>query len=123
MRTRGTSIVCVGFALACGCVLASCRKSERPSDTPAKTSDQKSAAVDLASDAEIVAKLAKADALDGTSDRMIMRCAGCRLRMDGSAEHQLKVAGFKMRFCSEACKTGFAENTAEKIRNLEIPEG
>jgi len=70
----------------------------------------------------IAAKLAAADLLDGSEDQTVHKCSGCALNMDGNAEHAIKVGDYAMHFCSEFCTSGFAENTAEKITNLPVPE-
>ena len=94
---------------ACVCVaLCGCRKSE-PASTPEQI-------------AEVKARLASADALDGTVDQIVTRCATCKLGMDGSAKHELKAHGYTMRFCSGGCSKSFGKSLDASILALEIPE-
>ena len=73
--------------------------------------------------AEVEAKLAQADLLDGEADKIVMRCASCALKMDGSSDHALKVLDYTLYFCTERCAKSFAENTTKAVLALEIPEG
>lgn len=59
------------------------------------------AAADVAS---LQAILATADAADGTTDMVVSKCAGCRLGMDGKADHSLQAHGYTLHFCSDTCK-------------------
>jgi len=78
--------------------------------------------IDANVQAEVESKLAEADELDGTSDKIVHRCASCALGMDGKSEHSLEVTGYTLHFCSGHCKEGFAENVTKSILDLEIPE-
>lgn len=73
--------------------------------------------------AEVKAKLAKADLLDGKGDKIITRCASCALKMDGKPEHSLEVLGYTMYFCSDKCLKGFSANTMKSVADLVVPEG
>ena len=73
-------------------------------------------------DALLKVKLAAADQLDGTADKIVSKCASCALSMDGKKEHSLKVDEYTLYFCSEKCKSAFAENTIESIKSLKIPD-
>ena len=57
----------------------------------------------------MVEVLAKADALDGQSDKIVSLCASCALGMDGSKEHQLHVGEYTMYFCRDDCQQAFSE--------------
>jgi YHS domain-containing protein len=46
----------------------------------------------------------KADAADGTADKVVHKCAGCGLAMAGSAEHASSHEGVTFHSCSEGCK-------------------
>ena len=70
----------------------------------------------------VAAKLADADLFDGTEDRVISRCPGCALAMDGSADYALSVEGYELHFCSESCRHGFEDDLMANIGRLEIPE-
>jgi hypothetical protein len=71
---------------------------------------------------DVEAKLALADAFDGTVDGIVARCPGCALGMDGSAEHTLRVAGHELRFCSASCMESFADEPEARILALVIPD-
>lgn len=71
-------------------------------------------------DLEII--LAKADAVDGATDKVISKCAGCALGMPGSAAHAVKVGEYEMHFCSDDCKSGFSEEPEKAVMALQIPE-
>ena len=70
----------------------------------------------------VEAKLALADAADGTADKIVSRCAGCSLGMDGSSEHALELSGYELHFCSEGCKERFGAEPEKAILALAIPE-
>jgi hypothetical protein len=71
---------------------------------------------------EMQARLAMADEVDGTKDSIVERCAGCRLGMQGSAEHPLQVGDFEMHFCSADCRTRFAEDVEKSVLAMTTPE-
>jgi hypothetical protein len=71
---------------------------------------------------DLEAKLALADGFDGTADRIVSRCPGCALGMDGSAEHAMQLGGYELRFCSANCMNGFAANPQARVLDLVIPE-
>ncbi len=97
-----------------------CRK-EKPVQ---KESAKEEAEVEKDTDktAAVEAKLAEADALDGKTDKVVSKCAGCALGMDGKSEHALEVSGYTLHFCSEDCKTGFEKDTTKAILALKIPK-
>lgn len=92
------SVLMLLLALGCG------------GDTPAPTA--KAAPVDVA------AVLAKADAKDGTVDHTVAQCSGCSLAMEGNPLHALKTDGYELHFCSEGCKSNFAEHKDEGMAGL-----
>ncbi len=69
-------------------------------------------------EAAMVQVLAAADAADGSKDKVVAKCGGCKLGMDGSADHALKVKDYEMHFCSADCKSHFAENTEKAVMAL-----
>lgn len=85
---RTIQTVCLASLL----ILGACSKDKAPKEVPA---DQKG---------ELIARLASADAADGTTDKIVGKCATCALRMDGKAENELKLEGYTMHFCSSKCK-------------------
>jgi len=70
---------------------------------------------------EMAAILAKADALDGQTDKIVSRCASCALGMDGSKEHSLHVGEYTMCFCTDDCKKAFSEDIAKSVLGLKVP--
>lgn len=71
---------------------------------------------------EAILLLAKADSYDGEEDKVVGKCAGCALAMDGSKDHQLSYGEYKMNFCSQYCADEFGKETAAKIIALNIPD-
>ena len=72
--------------------------------------------------AQLTAKLAEADELDGKTDKVIEKCPGCGLKMDGKSEHALEVSGYKLHFCGASCQQEFAKDLTKSIEDLEIPK-
>jgi YHS domain-containing protein len=72
--------------------------------------------------ADVEARLAKADAIDGAVDKVVSKCPACRLAMDGKSEHALDVVGYKLHFCSDACKQKFEKDPAKEILAMVIPK-
>lgn len=79
------------------------------------------ASASAGSDAQVTAILARADAADGTSDKVVSKCAGCSLVMNGKAEHDLKAHGYTLHFCSGMCRDGFAKDTTKSILAMKLP--
>ena len=86
-----------------------CEKKQEPKQT------------DPATSAAVVAILAKADAVDGKTDKVISKCAACALGMDGSAEHALTMHEYKMHFCSAGCKTKYEKEGDKAIMSMKMP--
>ncbi|MFH1748174.1 MAG: hypothetical protein ABIG44_14150 [Planctomycetota bacterium] len=86
-------------------------------EEPAEERDPAEVMVETA----IAVKLALADKLDGTEDKIIERCVSCKLLMDGKEEHALEMYGYTFYFCSEKCSQSFAEKSKEVIMALKIP--
>ena len=70
---------------------------------------------------ELAAKLVLADALDGTEDKVVSKCASCALHMDGKAEHPVTLGDYSLHMCSTACQTNYADNPGEKLLAVTIP--
>lgn len=77
---------------------------------------------DTVNKGDVLAKLAKADAIDGSTDKVVTKCGGCALRMDGSDKHAINVSGYTMHFCSAKCKTEFSKDTIQSVMALTIPK-
>ena len=63
--------------------------------------------------------LAAADQVDGQADKVVAQCASCQLHMAGKAEYALQAGEYAMHFCSESCKTRFAEDMHASIQALQ----
>jgi Fe-S oxidoreductase len=57
---------------------------------------------------EVSARLAMADAQDGTVDKVVSNCAGCKLHMAGKKEHAAAVGDYTLYFC---------EHCVDKVKN------
>ncbi len=73
-------------------------------------------------DPKVAAVLAKADGVDGKTDKVVSKCAGCALGMDGDAKHASTVSGYKLHLCSEHCKAQFDKNPGKVILALKVPK-
>jgi len=105
--------------------LAGCGKEEAATkDTEAKAKEAAGLVTGQAAtdEAAVLAKLALADELDGTADKIIKRCPGCGLKMDGKSEHATEVSGYTIYFCSGSCQEEFAKDLTQSILFLEIPK-
>ena len=67
------------------------------------------------------AKLRTADAADGANDRVVAKCAVCKLAMEGTTEHVSRYAGYELRFCSAECKETFDHDPHAALRRLSVP--
>ncbi len=90
------------------CAISACKPSPPPMDAETET--------------KVIAKLVKADAIDGQVDKIIAKCAGCSLAMDGSDKHTMPLAGYTLHLCSDLCKTNFGKDPAKKLLAIEIIE-
>ena len=70
--------------------------------------------------AEMKAKLAAADKVDGNVDHVVHRCAGCALGMDGKAEFKLAVDDYSMHFCKQACLDRYQHDTVGELTKLKV---
>ncbi|MFO1076270.1 MAG: hypothetical protein U1E73_00925 [Planctomycetota bacterium] len=68
---------------------------------------------------EIVAKLEKADAADGKVDKIVEKCAGCSLGMNGNPAHAVKVGGYTLHFCDH-CADGKAKDPTKVLTALVV---
>ncbi len=124
-------------------VLAGCKEEPADKDTAADTEAKPKAAAEPqpekaaepkpegaaeatpaagADKQDVLARLAKADALDGEVDKVVKRCGNCRLGMDGKPEHSLTVQDYTLHFCTEHCQKRTAEDAEGHILAWQIPE-
>ncbi|MGD2107840.1 MAG: hypothetical protein PVI86_00480 [Phycisphaerae bacterium] len=114
------SLWLLAIALVAG--QTSCKREEA-SQRPAKPAEAApSTEAPPVDQAAVRAMLAKADALDGTEDKIVTRCASCRLNMDGKPEHSLKALDYTMYFCSEHCAQQFGQDLTGSILAMNVPE-
>ncbi len=81
----------------------------------AQAEDPKPVPVDPA---RVKAGLKHADLADGTEDKIVHKCAGCALGMDGSASHVIDKDGYKLHMCSATCKTNYQKNLDKSLAEL-----
>ncbi|UCG32471.1 MAG: hypothetical protein JSU68_12490 [Phycisphaerales bacterium] len=113
---------CWGCWLVVGALLvpAGCKKEE-PAEpaSPIGALAEKAAEV---GETTVAAVLVRADKVDGAEDKVVSKCAGCALAMDGSPDHTLNAEGYTLRFCSAECKDRFAADTTKSILEMNFPE-
>ena len=100
-RTLSTLLIAAALLSACG-------KAQAPTQ----------AAAPALTAVEVEAKLAAADLADGTADKVVTKCAVCRLGMDGDAANASQHAGYALHFCSEECKHRFDADPDKVIAKL-----
>ncbi len=96
--------------------------ADKAKEIIAQTADVKKTDADPTSKVELRFVLAKADQVDGTEDHVVSKCPGCALAMDGKEDHALEVEDYELHFCSDRCRDGFKENTADAVMALTLPE-
>ncbi len=101
----------VALLWLCVLALAACGRVEAPA-----TSD-KSATPAAPSEAALAA-LARADAADGTVDKVVSKCVMCSLSMDGSPEHAASYGGYSVHLCSAECYEAFLKDPEGALRAL-----
>jgi YHS domain-containing protein len=94
--------------LVAATLLVACGKTQAP---------QQAAAPSLTA-AQVETKLAAADVADGTADKVVSKCAACKLGMDGDAANASQHAGYTLHFCSEECKHRFDADPNKVLSKL-----
>ena len=97
--------------LALSLFATGCTKHTKAGETPAK-----GAPISV----EMTEKLAKADAFDGKTDKIVSKCIGCSLKMDGSDKHSVMVGDYTLHLCDN-CAAGKAD-PAKLVAEATIPE-
>lgn len=130
LRNRA-SIIALSGVLAFG-IVAGCEKSQdKPQPAPqdelqpvpsASATGSDAAEAGEYGDSGVEAILAKADAYDGTTDKVVSKCAACGLGMGGSEEYALATHGYTMHFCSQDCKGKFETDTDKAVLAMKIPD-
>ena len=110
MHLGGLLFFVMAIAVGCG---------GQESDTPAAdVSHETESGGDAVAQSAMMTILASADNADGTADKVVSKCAGCKLGMDGSADYALTVEGYEMHFCGADCKSHFADDTKNAVMAL-----
>lgn len=100
-------------------VFAAC--SKKTPEAPAGGSHGANAnAVPVKTTPEIDAKLMAADKMDGAEDKVVHRCAGCALHMDGKQELALGVGAYQMHFCSDRCLGRYQKDAIGELGKLAV---
>ena len=107
------------------------KPAEKPAAKPATKPAEKPAAkkptatkpkASAAPSAAVIAMLAKADAVDGKTDKVVSKCTGCGLTMGGDPAHASTVGDYKLHLCSADCKKAVDGDLSKAILALKIPE-
>ena len=103
-------------------VVAGCNQDGGPSPADSESdSDPADEASQVTVTPEMAEMLAKADALDGQTDKVVTRCASCELGMDGTKEYALRVGEYTMYVCQEDCKQAFGKDVAKSVMDMQVP--
>jgi len=96
------------FGLFSAFLVAGCSRSEAPAgpatDPIANTPS-----------AAALAILAKADAADGTVDKVVSKCLVCVLEMEGKPEHSTAYGEYTLHLCSAYCKESFTKEPEKTL--------
>ncbi len=118
MRRNTTRIVTLVLA-ACLAVCFSGIGCEKKDDTP-EPKDKSAGVTAPGGTAVLAALLAKADAKDGATDKVVTKCVTCALAMDGSADHKVSVEGYEVHLCSADCKKSFEGDPTKSLQTLKL---
>lgn len=69
---------------------------------------------------EILARMAAADAADGTVDKVIRRCVTCSLFMKGDPAHAVTAHGYEAHLCSEPCRERFERDPDAAVMSMSV---
>jgi len=100
------TLVCAFLLTACGDKKATPANPGAPAAAPT---------------ADVLTKLAAADEFDGKTDKVVSKCPACGLGMDGHADNELDVGGYKLLFCSADQKKAWAADPNKEILALKFP--
>jgi YHS domain-containing protein len=123
---RGLAIA-VLLAAVSGCPKKESTKGEatKPAEetaAPAKAMAEGEAGQPAEIQAEVETILGKADAFDGQTDKVVSKCAGCALTMDGSPDYAVTAYGYTLHMCSAHCKETFEKDPTKAILAMTFPE-
>jgi YHS domain-containing protein len=111
MKSTRALTLCLSALLVFSWMGTGCKKTDQPAKT--YTPEQQ---------AQAAAKLAAADAHDGTTDQVVGDCLMCGLRMSGKPAHASTYEGVSLHFCKAACKRYFDQDPVGSLLKVEIEE-
>jgi hypothetical protein len=97
-------------------LLAGC--GAKPAETKSETPVVPTAPVAVTADVQ--AQLAKADAKDGKVDKVVSKCSGCALGMDGKAEHAAHLGDYTVLFCDHCAEKGSPKDAQKIVMGLKL---
>jgi hypothetical protein len=116
-------LLALGVIVAAIVISAACTQQAPVAPEPIRVVREKAA--DTSKQANVSDRmrdvLAKADQVDGTADKIVVKCAACDLAMDGAKEHALKVGEYTLLFCSDDCKQTFAKDLEKSVLSIKLP--
>jgi hypothetical protein len=118
-RSWLSGVLCVAVA---GLGAAACGGEPTPAaeeGTAAVTEGQTE--IGTVASAAMTALLEKADAADGTTDKVVSNCVTCGLKMAGSADNAAKVGDYEIHLCSANCLGSFNEDPEKALAALDLP--
>ena len=115
MRNLDILTIIISLGLLSAFLMAACSSAKAPAEA------DKSASVNTPS-AAALALLAKADAADGATDKVVSKCVTCMLGMEGQPDHAATYGEYTLHFCSEACREHFIKDREKALLALEFPE-
>jgi YHS domain-containing protein len=101
-----------GIAIVLGTFLWSCSNEAAPDESVAEPPQVSSPS------ATTLVALDKADAADGSSDKVVAKCLSCNLSMAGKAEHASTYGEYEVHLCSTHCKAYFEKNQEKVLASL-----
>lgn len=90
-------------------------------DTTTTNTDSDVVKSEITLDAPMLAILAQADALDGETDKVVKKCAGCALGMMGKPDYVTEVSGYSLQHCTEGCRDAYGKDLKTNLGKLKIP--
>ena len=130
MLATPTRLMALSVILAVPLLFAACARQtpvvpQQTSDMQEKTAVASNGVSNLSEQAPCTDQmkdvLAKADQVDGTSDKTVSKCAACNLAMNGVHDHALKVGEYTLLFCSDDCKQTYATNLEKAVLGTKLP--
>jgi|GEM_PF-2465405 len=122
-RIRSTYLaVCTFLLAAIAMSTPGCSKEKEAEAPKAPEASIAQKVTSTAQKAEMVAILAKADAYDGKTDKVVSKCAMCALHMNGQPKHEFEIEGYKMHFCSASCLDHCKKDPSKALLALKIPD-